>query len=153
MLRIRRTTMVLVIALVCAMAIAAVAAASPFSPPIQKSPGNHHTVHAGVVTLIVKDPGVPKDVRPVYATIDPRRALNKYGELKELKCAGGCDFVALHPWKGHPGFWIYKSQFNFPGYWAVTPGKYFWQAVHVAPLCQAKGCSVVSPIHWFRVVG
>jgi hypothetical protein len=139
------------VALVCSLALAGAAIASPLSPPIQKSPGNHHTVHAGVVTLIVKDPDVPKNVRPVYATINPRHALDKNGHLKD--CGSRCDFVAMRPWKGHPGFWIYKSHFNFPGYWAVTPGKYFWQARHVAPLCQAKGCEVVSQIHWFRVVG
>jgi hypothetical protein len=153
MLRIRRLARVIVIALVCAMATAAVAIAAPFSPPVQKAPGNHHAVGAGVVTLIVKDPGVPKDVRPVFVTISPRRTLDKYGHLKLLKCVGRCDFVAMRPWRGHPGFWIYKSKFNFPGYWAVTPGRYFWQAEHTAPLCQATGCEVVSPIHSFRVAG
>jgi hypothetical protein len=141
-------------ALLCAAVIAAVATASPFSPPQLKAPRNHHRVHAGVITLIVKDPGVPRGVRPVYVTIRPDRKLDRHGFLKApgRRCHR-CDFVAMKPWKHHRGFWIYKSKFNFPGYWAVTPGKYYWQADHVAPLCHAKGCEVVSRIHWFRVVG
>lgn len=136
------------------LAGAAVAVGSPFSHPALKSPGKGKRVHAGVVTLIVRDPGVPKSVRPVYATISPKKKLNRFGRLTTYKtCGSKCDFVALKPRTGHPGEWIYKTPFNFPGYWAVTPGKYYWQAQHVAPLCQAKGCEVVSAIHTFRVVG
>jgi hypothetical protein len=135
------------------LAGAAVAVGSAFSHPVLKSPGKR--VHAGVITLIVKDPGVPKSVRPVYVTIAPKKKLNRVGRLTQYKgCSSGqCDFVALKPRKGHPGEWIYKTPFNFPGYWAVTPGKYYWQAQHVAPLCKAKGCEVVSKIRTFTVVG
>jgi hypothetical protein len=136
------------------LAGAAAAFGSGFSSPVLKSPGKGKRVHAGVITLIVKDPGVPKDVRPVYVTISPKRKLDKYGRLFQYKgCGSKCDFVGLKPWRHHAGEWIYKSQFNFPGYWAVTPGKYYWQAQHVAPLCQAKGCEVAGAIHTFTVVG
>ncbi len=147
--------MLLVIAVpAVAFAGAGVAFGSPFSHPVLKSPGKGTRVHAGVVTLIVKDAGVPKSVRPVYVTISARKTLNRFGRLTQSKtCGSKCDFVALAPRKGHRGEWIYKTPFNFPGYWAVTPGKYYWQAEHVAPLCKAKGCEVVSPIHTFTVVG
>jgi hypothetical protein len=49
--------------------------------------------------------------------------------------------------------WIYSSHYNFPGYWAVTPGKYYWQAQHVAPLCHAPHCTVFSDVRSFRVTG
>jgi hypothetical protein len=141
-------------ALAVLLAGAAVAWGSPFSHPVLKSPGKGKRVHAGVITLIVKDPGVPKDVRPVYVTISNKKSLNRFHRLTTYKtCGSRCDFVALAPRKGHAGEWIYKTPFNFPGYWAVTPGKYYWQAEHVAPLCKAKGCEVVSKIHAFTVVG
>jgi hypothetical protein len=149
-----RALVVSALALLGVIAFGAVALASPFSAPILKAPRGGQHVHAGVVTLIVADSGIPKDVRPVYVTISPRRTLDKFGHLKTAKnCSSRCDFVKLHPRKGHPGQWIYKSQFNFPGYWAVTDGKYYWQAEHVAPLCQAKGCEVVSKISTFHIVG
>jgi hypothetical protein len=37
-----------------------------------------------------------------------------------------CDFVGPKHWKGHK--YSYVAPFNYPGYWAVTPGKYYWQA-------------------------
>src|SRR5690348_15184651 len=58
----RRAVVLAAPALVCAAAIGAVAIASPFSAPQLKAPRNHHRVHAGVITLIVKDPGVPRSV-------------------------------------------------------------------------------------------
>lgn len=137
---------------VCALAGAAVALASPFSAPVLVSPHTGGSVAAGTITLIVKDPGVPKSVRPVFVQISRHRKLDKNGFLARcLNVSKGCDFIALKPRNGHPGEWIAKSGPGFPGYWATTPGKYYWQANHTAPLCQAKGCEVVSKIHSFRV--
>jgi hypothetical protein len=48
--------------------------------------------------------------------------------------------------------WIVHAPGGFKPWWAVTPGKYYWQAVHTAPNCAAPGCRVVGPIHAFRVV-
>jgi hypothetical protein len=139
--------------LVCALAVSAVALASGFSAPILKSPGNNARVHAGKITLVVKDPGVPKDVQPVYIQISAKRKLDKNGYLARcINVNHGCDFTSLRPWRGHPGMWKLTDNLGFPGYWAVTPGKYYWQANHVAPLCHAKGCEVVSKIGVFHVV-
>lgn len=142
-------------ALACLIAaLAAVAVASPFSAPVLNKPTNGKTVHAGAIKLIVKDPGVPHEVQPVYVTIAPKRKVNKSGNLIQYKgCGTHCDFVALKPWAGHKGFWVYTAQFDFPGYWAATPGTYYWQAEHVAPQCKAPGCEVVSKIGTFKVVG
>ncbi|MFZ0041901.1 MAG: hypothetical protein WAK93_11380 [Solirubrobacteraceae bacterium] len=147
-----RSVAVGLLAVACVLAGAAGAIASPTSRPVLKSPGNGKRVHAGHVKLKVFDPGVPKDVSPVYVTISNKRSLDRFGHLKvHSHCASKCDFVALR--RGGGGTWTYKAPFNFPGYWAVTPGKYYWQASHTAPLCQAKGCEIVSKIHTFRVTG
>jgi len=37
-----------------------------------------------------------------------------------------CDFVGPKHWNGNK--YSYVAPFNYPGYWAVTPGKYYWQA-------------------------
>jgi hypothetical protein len=149
----RRLSALLAVVLVGILAASAVALASGFSSPILKSPGKNARVHAGKITLVVKDPGVPNDVRPVYVEISPKRKLDKNGRLfRCLNVSHGCEFVALRPWRGHPGMWKFTTGVSFQGYWAVTPGKYYWQANHVAPLCHAKGCEVVSRIGTFRVV-
>jgi hypothetical protein len=149
----RRGPMLCALLVVTVLAASATAFASAGSSPVLKSPRNGQAVRTGAITLIVEDPDVPAHVRPVYAQISRQRKLDKYGHLVScIDSAHGCEFVALHPWKHHPGYWIYTTNANFPGYWAVTPGKYYWQTQHVAPLCQAPGCEVASAIHWFRVV-
>lgn len=149
----RRVVAVLVAMLAGALAVSAVALASPLSPPVLKKPGKNARVHAGKITLVVNDPGVPKDVQPVYVQVLPKRKVDKNGFLARCINVGhGCEFTSLKPWKGHPGMWTTTVTATFAGYWAVTPGTYYWQAQHVAPLCQAKGCEVVSKIGVFRVV-
>jgi len=149
-----RVSIVSALALGGVLAAGAVALASPLSAPVLRSPHQGSRVHAGVITLVVNDPGVPKSVQPVYVTISPRRSLDRDGRLTiDKNCDSRCDFVALRPWQGHPGMWIFKSPFNFPGYWAVTPGNYYWQANHVAPGCVLKGCEAVSQIQSFAVLG
>jgi hypothetical protein len=148
-----RLAALVAVALVGTMAVSAVALASGFSAPILKSPGNNARVHAGKITLVVKDPGVPNDVKPVYVQISPKRKLDRYGHLARcINVSHGCDFTHLSPWRGHPGMWRVTVNDSFRGWWSVTPGKYYWQANHVAPLCRAKGCEVVSKIGVFHVV-
>ncbi len=155
MLRMRtRALRIGALALVLVFAFGAVALASNSTPPALKGPKNGAHVHAGVVTFKVYDPGLTGDMAQVYITVSPKRHLDKYGFLTPARgCKSKCDFVQMRRWAHHKGWWIYKSPFNFPGYWAVTPGKYYWQANHVAPLCQAKGCELVSGIHSFTIVG
>jgi hypothetical protein len=140
--------------MVCLLAGATVALANGFTTPVLKSPHQGQRVRAGTVTLVVYDPGVPKDVNDLAVQIEPRRKLGRNGHLATcLKVSKGCDFIGLKKWAHHPGFWRFTTSATFPGYWAVTPGKYYWQASHTAPLCQAKGCEIVSAIHSFRIVG
>lgn len=149
----RRLTLALVAGVIAALAVSGVALASGLSKPILKKPGR--IVHkSDKFTWVVKDPGVPKSVRPVYVQVEPKRKLDKNGFLKSCVDVGhGCSFLALKPWKGHPGLWKLTDTGDFPGWYGRTPGKYYYQAQHVAPDCQAKGCTVVSKIKSFRVVG
>ena len=87
-------------------------------------------------------------------TISYKRSLDRYGHLVQPHHCDviRCDFLALRPYRGHPGFYTFLAlDHPFPGYWASTPGTYFWQAEHVANLCDAPGCEVVSPIRTFKV--
>jgi hypothetical protein len=151
-----RLSAVLVAALIAALSVSAVALASGLSKPAQKSPHRGAHVHAGAITFKVSDPGVPKDVRPLDIAIAPnKKTLSRISLLKGIpkSCASKCDYVAMHPWKGHAGMWIFTNHDSFPGFWAVTPGTYYWQAEHVAPLCNAPHCLVMSAVHVFHVVG
>jgi hypothetical protein len=148
----RRLTLALVAAVIGALAVSGVALASGLSKPILKKPGG--SVHKGKITFVVRDPGVPNDVRPVYIQIRPKRKLDKYGFLARcIDVDKGCYFTHLQPWRGHPGLWKVTIGDDFAGFFASTPGKYYWQASHVAPLCNAKGCQIVSKIKSFRVTG
>ena len=150
----RRVVVASALAAVCVLAGAALALANGNTKPVLKTPKLGATVHAGKITLVAYDPGVPKSVNDVDAQIEPHRKLDKNGYLKScLNVTKGCDFVGLKPWKGHPGFWRYTANADFPGYWAVTAGKYYWQVSHTAPDCDAKGCEIASAIHSFKVVG
>jgi hypothetical protein len=105
---------------------------------------------------VVYEPGpIPGNV--VYIAIRRNRRLNRYGFLDSAHCnvAKGCDFVEMKRWGGHRGYWVYRppARLSFPGYWATTPGLYYWQANITAPLCQAKGCELISPIRKFHLVG
>lgn len=117
-------------------------------------PPNHKRVHAGRITLKVKDPAAIAQNTDVFVSISPKRKTNKYGELKSsCSVSKRCNFVELKRWKGHPGWWIYKAPgFNFPGYWATTPGKLYWQAEH-ADCTHFSGCEATSKIGSFKVVG
>jgi hypothetical protein len=150
----RRVAVVGALAIVFALAGTALALANGFTTPVLKSPKQGQKVHAGTITLTVFDPGVPKSVNDVGVQIEPKRKLDKNGFLRTcLEVSEGCDDIGLKPWKHHPGYWRTVVNISFPGFWAATPGKYYWQASHTAPLCQAKGCEIVSAIHSFRVVG
>jgi hypothetical protein len=143
-----------VLALVLVFAFAGAALAGNFTTPKIKSPRNGAHVHAGRITIKVYDPGVSHDVSPVNVTINPHRKLDKYGHLKSnCSVSKGCEFYGLKKWKHHPGWWILTENVSFPGFWAVTPGTYYMQASHVAPLCQAKGCEVVGRIQKIHIVG
>jgi hypothetical protein len=108
-------------ALTMALVVTAAGAAGGVAPKLL-SP-NHKHVAPGHIKLVVDIP-----VRPnrdgVFIAVSPKHKLDKAGHLKE--CSGNrCDFVSPKHAKGHK--YTYVAKFNFPGYWAVTPGKYYWQ--------------------------
>lgn len=110
-------------AITVALAMAAVAIAAGGVAPQLLSP-NHKHVAPGHIRLVV---GVPEPAAKdgVFVAISPKRKLDKNGHLKV--CGGSrCDFVGPKHWKGEK--YSYVAKFNFPGYWSVTPGKYYWQA-------------------------
>ena len=108
---------VLLVALVLAgAAIAASAAPQLLSP-------NHKHVAPGKIRLVVAVP-LKAAGHGVFIAINPSRQLDKNGHLKST--CNRCDFVGPKHWNGDK--YSYVAQFNFPGYWASTAGKYYWQA-------------------------
>lgn len=109
-------------AVVLLLAIAAGAAAASGVAPTLGSP-NHHRVNPGRIRLVVNIPVKPNK-HGVFIAITPKRKLDRNRHLKAC-FSKRCDFVSPTHWKGHK--YSYVAKFNFPGYWAVTPGKYYWQ--------------------------
>jgi hypothetical protein len=105
------------------LAVAGAAIAASGTAPTLLSP-NHGHVAPGHIRLVVQVP-----LRPnrggVFVAITPTKKLDRFGHLKEC-FHNRCDFVGPKHWKGNK--YSFVAPFNFPGYWAVTPGKYYWQA-------------------------
>ncbi len=142
------------VGLACAVAFSGVAVAALPGAPTLVSPKHGAHVNPGQITLIVHDTAVPSGFN-VFVAISKHRKVNKFGELGKCKdVSKGCDFISLKRRKGHPGQWIYKSnpQVEFPGWWARTPGTYYWQADHVDCFTtEADSCHVISKIGSFHV--
>lgn len=144
-----RTAALLSTALVVLMLVLASVAFAAVIHPGLRSPRNGQGVHAGRITLIVQDRGVHKGFGE-YVAISPRRKLLKRNGLPlcgPKQDVHGCDFIQLRRRPHHAGEWTYTASYSFPGYWAVTPGKYYWQAEHVG----ATGSDVTSRVQSFRV--
>lgn len=152
----RRAAGVGLAAVLGSLGFAGVAAANNNTPPTLKAPRPNARVHAGRITFKVYDPGLSGDSAPVFVAVNRRRQVGKYGLLNgACHVNQGCDFFTMKRWRRHPGWWIYTSPPNtaFPGWYASTPGRYFWQAEHTAPLCDRPGCEIHSAIRSFRVYG
>ena len=148
----RRSVALGAVALVCSLAFASVALAALPGAPSLVSPKHGAHLRPGRITLVVHDTGVIKGFHE-FVQISKQRKLNKFGNLADCNAVSkGCDFVVLKPRKGHPGQWTYTSHFNFPGYWAVTPGTYYWQSEHInCSVTAADRCHVTSKIGSFHV--
>jgi len=112
-----------VAALTVVLVATAVAVAAGGVSPQLLSP-NHKHVARGRIRLVVEVPLKPTS-QGVFIAVSPSRKLDKYGHLKVCS-SSRCDFVSPKHWKGSD--YSYVARFNFPGYWSVTPGKYYWQA-------------------------
>ena len=108
------------LALLLALAGAAFAGGTA---PTLLSP-NHKHVGPGRIRLVVNIP-LRAANHGVFVAVTPQRKLDKFGHLKAC-FVNRCDFVGPTHWKG--SLYSYVAKFNFPGYWSVTPGKYYWQA-------------------------
>jgi hypothetical protein len=117
-------TSALAAALTVVLVMAATAIAAGGVAPTLLSP-NHKHVAPGHVRLVV---GIPLKAAKhgVFVTVSSKRKLDKYGHLKDCGSLTKCDFVGPTHWKGHKYSWVANG--TFPGFWAVTPGKYYWQA-------------------------
>lgn len=142
------------VALVCSLALAGGALAALPGAPSLVSPKHGARVTPGHITMIVHDTAVPSGFN-VFVQITKHRKLNKYGHLASCTAVKkGCDFLSMKKRKGHPGQWIFKTDPNetFPGWWATTPGTYYWQAQHVNCFATEKdSCHVTSQIGSFHV--
>ena len=117
----RAATPGVLVTAVLALAAAGAVAAGGLAPSLL-SP-NHRQVPAGHIRLVVGIPVTPAN-HGVFIAINPKRKLDKLGHLKF--CAGSrCDFVQPKHWKGRR--YSFVAPFTFQGYWAVTPGRYYWQ--------------------------
>ena len=53
----------------------------------------------------------------------------------------------LKPVQGHHGqFQDKPHRYSFPGYWNVTPGKYYIQVHQIESACTTRHCIVYSPV-------
>ena len=111
------------VALMVVLVAAAAAIAAGRAAPKLLSP-NHKHVRPGRIRLVVDVP-LKAARHGVFITIASTRKLDRFGHLK-LCGSSRCDFVGPTRWKGHD--YSYVAPFKFPGYWSVTPGKYYWQA-------------------------
>jgi hypothetical protein len=114
-----------VAAVAVVLAVAASAVAAGGTAPTLGAP-NHKHVSPGRVRLVLNVP-LPAAGHGVFIAINPKRRI-VHGHLKACSNpAKGCDFVEPKHKGGHK--YVYVAQaFTFSGYWAITPGKYYWQA-------------------------
>ncbi|HEY1688317.1 MAG TPA: hypothetical protein VGF95_05570 [Solirubrobacteraceae bacterium] len=119
------------------------------SGPTLVKPANKGAVHGGQIKLVVRDASALAKRYGVFVSISRTRKTNAHGVLKETKdVAKGGAFIELKPAKGHSGLWTYTApKQDFPGFWASTPGRYYWQAEHTD--CNIKGCEAASKIESF----
>jgi hypothetical protein len=129
---------------------AGVAVAAGGGPTLVK-PANKGSVPANNFKLVVKDTSSLASQYGVFAGISRSKKTKKGGILKEVNnVKKGESFVKLKKWSGHPGYSIYTPpKYTFSGYWADTPGRYYWQAEHTD--CEISSCEAVSAIGSFKV--
>lgn len=139
-----------VLAVVLAGAAVAVGA---IARPTLVTPARHGSVQAHGIRLVVRDTSALAKKYGVFVSISRSRKTKPDGVLKDTGNVNkGESFVQLKKDRGHPGLWVYRPpNDDFPGYWASTPGRYYWQAEHTD--CEVKGCEAVSMIGTFTVTG
>jgi hypothetical protein len=129
-------------------AAAALAAGSALTPRLGSPNGKH--VSPGRLQLTA----TTADATQVFAFVSRKHKL-KHGTLVQCTSAArGCLVAKMTPWKHHKDGWTYTAlNYNFPGFWATTPGKYYWQVQSFAktPPCTNGDCTFVSKVGTFTV--
>jgi hypothetical protein len=129
-------------AMLAAVAATAAVAAGGAVPSLLAP--NHKHVNRGHIGLTINVP-LKTAKHGVFIVINNHRSLDKLGHLKLCKTSR-CDIVAPKHKNGTK--FKYVSPFTFPGFWAVTPGKYYWQANYFTV---GDTANYYSKIGWFWV--
>jgi hypothetical protein len=146
------------VAVVAAMFTVATAGAKPHHKctlsagprvPTVTFPCNRGTVHVGKdPTFKVHDGNSKAHQFHPFIEVTKKKP-NKAGILPQNPGTGGV-FDELHAVKGHSARFVDKpTAFNFPGFWLVTPGKYYVQVQQTdsrAPHRRGGGLAYYSPV-------
>jgi hypothetical protein len=154
---------VLVAALAALLGVAATAGAKPHHRcsrsagprvPTVTNPCNGGTVHVGKNPTFRAHDGNSKAHRFHPFIEITKKKPNKAGVLPTNPGADGV-FDEMHSVRGHSAqFTDRPHPFNFPGYWLVTPGKYYVQVQQVDARAPRRGRQTglyFSPVQTFFV--
>jgi hypothetical protein len=106
-------------------AVTASAVAAGGTAPRLGSP-NHRHVSPGRIKLVVYVPQAAAS-GGVFIKIQPTRKTSKGHLPTKCTVSKRCQYVQPHHVKGHKYEFVATAG-SFPGYWATTPGKLYWQA-------------------------
>lgn len=136
-----------VAALVAIAGTAVAIAASVYTPRLGSPNGKHVSPNAFSLTAKIAD------AKTVYVWVSKKRKI-KHGNLVECtRATKGCLVDTMKRWKGTSDGWILRPQkYTFPGYFADTPGKYYWQVQSFAKSPPCSGlCYFDSKVGSFTV--
>jgi hypothetical protein len=144
----------LVVSVLAALAVTsaavALAAGSALTPKLRSPNGKH--VNPGQIQLTAKIAGA----NTVFFWISRKRKVKK-GKLAQCTTTNQGCLVAQMKRNGHDR-WSYKApSYNFPGWWATTPGKYYWQVQSITARSSCKSgrtkadCAPLSKVGTFTV--
>lgn len=147
-LKARTAGVLAAVAAMMAIAGAAVAiASSSYTPKLGSPNGKHVSRNGFALTAKIAD------AKTVYIWVNKKHKLKK-GQLAECTASQkGCVVDTMKRWSGHKNGWIYKpAKDTFPGWFANTPGKYYWEIQSFAKQPPCSGlCYFYSKIGTFTV--
>lgn len=113
--------------------------------PTLISPCNRARIDSGSkVTFKVRD--LNSSAYRFTPTLDLSKHAPRHGRLRDDTSAFGL-FAGLHSVRGHRGlFSVTPLRFTYPGYWDITPGKYYIQIQQIESSCTTPHCLVYSPV-------
>ncbi|HET9104410.1 MAG TPA: hypothetical protein VFN55_13730 [Solirubrobacteraceae bacterium] len=113
--------------------------------PTVTSPCNKATISSGAhVVFKVRDLNSSAYKYHPFLVLTPKAP--KHG-IVPSDVGGNGLYDELKPVKGHHGQFQDKPHlYTFPGYWNVTPGKYYIQVHQIESGCTTRHCTVYSPV-------